>query len=144
MNNSQDDLFTTIAPEDLWRVYTDIAGIFRGGGNASGPRLVGPKGPRSSDFTIVYDLAEGLEVAIPDTRKGLSFSDSVERLQRIPIRGAVWRLPRGSTIPAGLIFHYQTRDHPLLNVSRRMPVVELTAKLLLLSKQLVPTAARIK
>jgi len=142
--NSSEDLFTTVQPEDLWRVYADVSQLFRGGGSQSDPKLIGPKGPRSSDFTIIYDPIERLEVVIPDPRKGLSFSDSIERLKRIPIRGAVWRLPKGSVVPRGLVFHFQTRDHPLLNVAERMTVIELSAKLLLLSKQLVITEARIK
>jgi hypothetical protein len=87
------------------------------------------------------NFAERCQLVIPDATKGLSFSDSIERLTGIPIAGRVWLLPRGSQLPEGLIFNYRTKDHPLLNVSRRMSVVELTTKLTAVSSLLRPTDA---
>ena len=46
-----------------------------------------------------------------------------------PIPGRVWLLPRGSKLPEGLVINYKTIDHPLLNVSRKMTMSELIAKL---------------
>ena len=83
------------------------------------------------------------QIVIPDPSKGLSFSDSVERLKGIPIAGRVWLLPRGAMIPEGLAFNYRTKGHPLLNVSRRMTVVDLTTKLTAISALLKPTDTNI-
>jgi hypothetical protein len=142
--SSVDDLFTTLGPDDLWKIYADVSGIFRGGGNSTDPKLLGPKGPRSRDFTIVFDPTQGLEIVLPDPTKGLSFSNSIERLQGLRIKGIVWRLPKGALLPRGLVFNCRDRTHPLLNVSVPTSVIELTAKLTVLSRQLVSTRVEIR
>jgi hypothetical protein len=140
---NQSDVYTTLGPSELWRVYHHLEGLFRGGGNGESPQLVRANGPRASDFTILYDPVERCQIVIPDPSKGLSFSDSVERLKAIPIAGRVWLLPKGSMLPEGLVFNYKSVDHPLLNVSRRMTVVDLTTKLSAVSALLKPTPTTI-
>lgn len=138
------DLYTSIPPSEIWKVYDNLAGLFRGGGSDGSPKLVTASGPRARDFNFVYDPIERCQIAVPDVTKGLSFSTTVERLRRIPIPGRVWLLPRGAILPEGLQFNFRDRDHPLLNVSRRMPVVELLSKLTAISALLKPTEVRIK
>jgi hypothetical protein len=118
--------------------------LFRGGGSDGSPKLISANGPRARDFTLIYDPVELCQVAIPDSSKGLSFSDSIQRLQRIPIPGRIWLLPRGAALPEGLVFNYRTVDHPLLNVGRRMPVIELVTKLTAVAALLKPTEARVR
>lgn len=98
---NQSDVYTTIGPAELWRVYDNLEGLFRGGGNSVSPQLVRAHGPRASDFSMIYDVTERCQIVIPDASKGLSFSDSVERLERIPIAGRVWLLPKGVQLPEG-------------------------------------------
>jgi hypothetical protein len=98
-----------------------------------------PDGPRAGDFRLLYDAAERCDVVIPDPTRGLSFADSIERLAEIPIGGRVWLLPKGAMLPEGLVFNYKSLDHPMLNVSRRMTVVDLTTKLAAVSALLKPT-----
>lgn len=73
---SKEDLYTTIQPEDVWKVYQNIEALFRSGGNRAEPKLVGPKGVRARDFHITYDDDDAcIEVVLPNKTKGLSFSD---------------------------------------------------------------------
>lgn len=136
---NQNDVYTAIGPSELWRVYDKLEGLFRGGGNSTSPQLIRANGPRANDFTMIFDVTERCQIVIPDASKGLSFSDSIERIAQIPIAGRVWLLPKGSQLPEGLVFNYRTKDHPLLNVSRRMSVVDLTTKLAAVSALLKPT-----
>lgn len=85
-----------------------------------------------------------MEMVLPDVTKGLSFSDSVERLQGIPIKGAVWKLPKGSELPKGLIVNYKSKDHPLINVEYKMSVFDLMAKLRLLASMMTKTEVKIR
>ncbi len=141
---SDKDLYTQILPEELWKVYSSLDALFRGGGNSSSPRLLGPKGVRASDFHIVADPIERMEMVLPDTTKGLSFSDSIERLQGIPIKGTIWKLPKGSELPKGLVVNYKTKDHPLINVEYKMSVFDLMAKLKQLSAMMTKTEVKIR
>ena len=86
---SDKDLYTELKPEEIWRVYSHVDALFRGGGNQSSPRLCGHKGVRARDFNIFFDHQENLEMVLPDKTKGLSFSDSIARLKNIPVRGTV-------------------------------------------------------
>jgi hypothetical protein len=138
------DKYTTIQPDELWHVYSDVAAIFRGGGGPTSPKLIGAKGPSARHLDIVYDSVECIELVVPNRAKGLSFSDSVERLQRLNIGGEVWMLPRGATLPRGLVFNYLEIDHPLLNAGVRMSVMEFSAKALVLAHQMVRTGIRIR
>jgi len=142
--NQAEDKYTTLQPEELWHIYANVEAIFRGAGSGSSPKLVGTKGPSARHLDIIYDPVECVEVVVPNLTKGLSFSGSVERLQRLNIGGAVWKLPRGAILPKGLVFNYREIDHPLLNAGVRMSVVEFSAKTLVLAKQMVFTGIRIR
>ncbi len=69
---SDKDLYTQIAPNEVWQVYRDLAALFRGGGSATETRLIGQHGLRANDFTIIYDHVEKMEMVLPDPHKGLS------------------------------------------------------------------------
>jgi hypothetical protein len=129
-------MYIQIERENVWQVYTEqIAkdGLLRGGGNTSSAKMFksnsGEESVRPADFKIVFDPVTGEHIVYPDATKGLSFSSNLQRLCDIPIPGRVWLLPRGSELPEGLAINYRTIDHPLLNVSRKMKMGELIAKL---------------
>ena len=126
---SDKDLYTELKPEEIWKVYRNVEALFRGGGNQGSPRLYGSKGVRARDFKIFFDHRENLEMVLPDKTKGLSFADSIERLENLPVRGTVWCLPKGTKLPKGLVINYKDLDHPLVNVEYKMTVLELMAKL---------------
>lgn len=141
---SKEDLYTTIKPEDVWKVYQNIECLFRGGGNRTDAKLIGPKGVRAQDFTIIYDDEERIDIVLPNIGRGLSFSDNIGRLERLGISGIVWKLPKDSIIPKGLIINYKTKDHPLINVEHKMSVVELEVKLKIIADQMIASDTRIK
>lgn len=141
---SDKDLYTQIRPEDVWQVYRDVDAIFKGGGSSTSAKMYGQQGIRAKDFTIIYDPIEQMEMVHPDRTKGLSFSDSIDRLKRLPIRGVVWRLPKGRRLPRGLVINYQTREHPLINVEYRMSVMDLMVKLKQLADLMEKTEVIIK
>jgi hypothetical protein len=129
-------MYIAIDGAGLWTVYAEDKaphGLYRGGGNASSPRIFkednGKGSVRPSDFKIVFDPATEKEMVFPDPTRGLSFSNSLQRLKDIPIRGKVWLLPRGKRLPEGLLINYKTIDHPLVNVAYKMSVQELVSKL---------------
>ena len=121
--------FTTIGPNEIWKVYNNLYGIFRGGGNTQSPKIVRADGPRRKDLDVRIDASSGLETVYPNSIKGFSFSDSVETLAKKSLEGQVWVIPKGSKIPGDLVFNIKDKDHPLLNVSKPMSVLELTALL---------------
>jgi hypothetical protein len=144
-------MFITIPGDSLWSVYTEDKaphGIYRGDGNASSPRTfrnVNGKGAvRPSDFKIVFDPATKKDMVFPDPTLGLSFSSTVERLQRLGISGVVWRLPRKAKLPDGLVVNYNDIEHPLINVAYKMAVDELVQKLKQLEALMEKTGIRIK
>lgn len=141
---SDKDLYTSLPPDEVWQVYSNVEALFRGGGSMTSAKLLHQHGPRANDFTIVYDTIEQMEMVIQASNKGLSFSDSVERLKQIPIRGVVWRLPKGKILPKGLIINYLTKDHPLINVEHRMSVMDLMLKLKALAEMMERTEVIIK
>lgn len=141
---SEDDLYTTLSPDEIWKVYWNIDFLFRGGGSRDNPNLIGTKGPRARDFDIRYDTEERIEMVFPNPRKGLSFSDNIPRLQSLGISGVVWKLPKNSIIPKGLVINYKTKDHPLINVQHKMSSLELEAKLKVIAQQMIPSEVRIK
>jgi hypothetical protein len=130
-------MFITIPGDSLWSVYTkDKApdGIYRGGGNASSPRVVktddeGKNSVRRSDFDIKFDESTKTDVAYPNPTLGLSFSSTVDRLRIRKITGKVWRLPRNARLPPGLVVNYNDIEHPLINAAYKMTVDELVEKL---------------
>ncbi len=143
-------MYIQIDRSDIWSIYTkDLAkdGLLRGGGNEATPKMYkeesGKESVRPADFKIIYDKDAGEEMVYPDITKGLSFSNSLERLKDIPIRGKVWLLPRDTELPEGLVINYKTIDHPLINVKVKMSVRELIAKLKELEKSMVFTGVKI-
>lgn len=135
--------FTTIGPDEIWKIYNDVHGIFRGGGNMNAPRIIRADGPRRKDLDVRFDSNTGLEMAYPNSTKGLSFSDSVETLAEKLLEGQVWVIPKGSKIPGNLVFNIKDKDHPLLNVSNPMSVLELTALLTELAAMMRPCDIKI-
>ncbi|VAW86532.1 hypothetical protein MNBD_GAMMA17-2272 [hydrothermal vent metagenome] len=140
------NLYTEISPDEIWKLYSHVNGLFSGGGNTSSSKLISPKGPRARDFDIRYDDDEKMEMVYPNTTKGLSFSDSIERLRNIPIKGVVWMLPKDAEIPKGLVINYKNKDtdHPLFNVGEPISVTDLILKLKYIASQMVSTKERIK
>lgn len=83
---------------------------------------------------------------MPDPTTGISFSTSIERIENIPINGVVWKLPRNTLLPEGLVFNVSEKelDHPLLNASRKMATKEFIEKLDELSLKMHKTNVVIK
>jgi len=142
-SKSKEELYTTIKPDDVWKVYQNVECLFRSGGNRTNSKLIGPKGIRAKDFHIEYDEEHCLEVVWPNKTKGLSFSDNLQRLKRLGISGVVWKLPKDSVIPDGLVINYKIKEHPLINVGSKMSVLELEAKLKFIAEQMVASEVRI-
>lgn len=135
--------FTTIGPDEIWKIYSNLHGIFRGGGNTKAPKIVRADGPRRKDLDVRIDPNSGLEMVYPNATKGLSFSDSVDTLAKKALEGQVWVIPKGSKIPGDLVFNIKDKDHPLLNVSKPMTVLELTALLTELAALMKPCDLKI-
>lgn len=142
-NLLQKGQFTTIGPDEIWKIYNNLHGIFRGGGNAKAPKIIRADGPRRKDLDVRIDPNTGLEMVYPNTIKGLSFSDSIDTLAKKALEGQVWVIPKGSKIPGGLVFNIKDKDHPLLNVSKSMSVLELTALLTELAALMKPCDVKI-
>ena len=143
-------MYIQLQRENVWQVYTEqIAkdGLLRGGGNMSSAKMLksnsGEESVRPADFKIVFDAASAEHIVYPDVTKGLSFSSNLQRLRDIPIPGRVWLLPRDSELPDGLTINYKTIDHPLLNVSRKMKMSDLVAKLKELEAMMKDTGVKI-
>jgi hypothetical protein len=135
--------YTTIGPDEIWKIYNSLSGIFRAGGNSGSPRLIRADGPRRTDFRIIYDALTGIEMVHPDATKGLSFADSITTLASKKIEGWVWTIPKGAKIPEGLCFNIKDFDHPLLNVSKIMSVLDMTARLTQLADVMVACEVKI-
>jgi hypothetical protein len=135
--------FTTIGPDEIWKLYNNLHGIFRGGGNSNSPKIVRADGPRRKDLDVRIDPNTGLEMVYPNLVKGLSFSDSIETLAAKSLEGQVWVIPKGSKIPGGLVFNIKDKDHPLLNVAKPISVLELTALLTELAALMKPCDVKI-
>lgn len=141
----EDSKYTVLTPNDLWKFYSSVVGIYRGGGNTQSPKLLRANGPRARDVTIVYDPDHEIDMVVPDSSKGLSFASNIEKLSKNPtISGHVWVLPKGESLPEGLVFNVKDYTHPLLNVSRRMSLSEFTEKLVVLSSKLRPAQIKIE
>ncbi len=135
--------FTTIGPDEIWKIYNNLHGIFRGGGNTKSPKIVRADGPRRKDLDVRIDPNSGLEMVYPNATKGLSFSNSIETLANKSLEGQVWVIPKGSKIPGNLVFNIKDKDHPLLNVSKSMSILELTALLTELASLMKPCDVKI-
>ena len=148
MAQSPEKLYVQILPDDVWSHYGNLAGIFRGDGNASSPRLVKQSGLRKSDFWTVEENNE--TYVLPHSKYGLSFSTTIERLEGkgdgVRIEGQVWIIEKGTMIPDGLCFNYDISkpDHPLLGVSRKMPASDLIQLLDTLARRMKKTNYKIK
>lgn len=135
--------FTTLGPDEIWKLYNNLHGIFRGGGNTKAPKIVRADGPRRKDLDVRLNTDSGLEMVYPNQTKGLSFSDSVETLASKALEGQVWMIPKNSKIPDGLVFNIKDYNHPLLNVSEEMSVLQLTALLTELANLMIPCDVKI-
>ncbi|MCF6257713.1 MAG: hypothetical protein L3K25_15685 [Gammaproteobacteria bacterium] len=135
--------FTTIGPEEIWKIYTNCHGIFRGGGNTKAPKIVRADGPRRKDLDIRVDPDTGLETVYPNRTKGLSFADSIQTLAEKKLEGQVWVIPKGSDIRGDLVFNIKDSDHPLLNVSKPMSVLDMTTLLTELASLMEPCDLKI-
>ena len=135
--------FTTLGPNEIWKLYNNLHGIFRGSGNKKAPKIVRADGPRRKDLDFRIDSSTGLEMVYPNPTKDLSFSDSVQTLASKSLEGQVWMIPKNSVIPRGLVFNIKDYDHPLLNVSDVMSVLQLTALLTELASLMVPCDIKI-
>lgn len=129
-------MYLTIDANNLWKTYDQkIApkGLYRGGGNSSSAKMYkdqnGQKSVRPADFKIIFDKTENADMAYPDPTRGLSFSNSIGRLEDLSIVGKVWLLPRDAKLPEGLVINYRSIDHPLVNVKDKMPLPKLIEKL---------------
>jgi hypothetical protein len=143
-------MYIQINREDIWTVYTKEKapnGLYRGGGNASSAKMYktedGKESVRPADFNIQFDKSLGEYVVYPDVTKGLSFSNSLQRLKDIPIKGKVWWLPRDKELPEDLVINFNTIDHPLINVGKKMTVPALIQKLKDLEKLMEYTGVNI-
>ena len=135
--------FTTLSPDEVWKIYNNVNGIFRGGGGSNAPKLMRADGPRRTDLHIFTDLATRMEMVHPNSTMGLSFADSIEVLAKKKIEGWVWVIPKGRSLPEGLVFNVAALDHPLLNVGRVMSVLDMMARLTLLAEMMEPCNVKI-
>jgi len=133
------DIWLELGPSDIWKHYNNLNYIIRGSGNSTSAKL---DKYRQRDLSIEYNTT-GEVIICPSPTKGISFATTLERLESIPIRGYVWKLPKNSRIPEGLIFNVKDKDHPLLNVSRKMSENEFLIKLKDLSRHMVKTNYKI-
>ncbi|WHI45383.1 hypothetical protein ACJJIW_08880 [Microbulbifer sp. JMSA004] len=141
----EDSKYTILGPDDLWKFYNGVAGIYRGGGNTLDSKIVRASGPRVKDITVIHDPDHEIEMVIPNPSKGLSFASNIKKLSKNPvISGYVWVLPRGECLPEGLVFNVKDFTHPLLNVSRKMSLAEFTEKLKVLASKLKSTKVKIE
>ncbi|GAB2191808.1 hypothetical protein [Sessilibacter sp. MAH2] len=141
----EDSKYTILGPDDLWKFYTGLSGVYRGGGNSSDSKILRSSGPRAKDVTVIYDPDHEIEMVIPNPSKGLSFASNIEKLSKNPIiSGHVWILPKGESLPEGLVFNVKDFAHPLLNVSRKMSLAEFSEKLRVLAGKLKPTRVKIE
>lgn len=133
--------YTTLQPGEVWKTY--VGGkIFKGGGNSSEPKMVRQNRLRAADFDIQTD-DNGAEWVMPNEKKGLSFADSIERLEKLKISGHVWELNDSQDLPDGLVINYKDKDHPLVNVSRKTSIAETIRLLNELGSRMVSTGQKI-
>lgn len=104
------------APEDLYRL-----------GNSVSPRLTNVRQPKDIDTRII----NGIQMAVAN-RKGLSLSTK-SRLEKDQMSGWVWKLARGTIIPARLKLINDRPGHYSVCPAVNMPLDEFTALLAVLS-----------
>ena len=136
--------YITIAPGDLWKIFVQLR-IYKGGGNATSPKMFGPNGPRDSDFDIRLHETTRVPWVYPNKTKGLSFAGSISRLERFRISGVVYEIRSEDLqeLPHGLVIHYRDLDHPLINVAEPMPVVKAICLFSYLGKLMKSTGVKI-
>ena len=134
------ELWIELDNSTLWDAVSGLKIAFKGGGNTTTPKIHKSGRFRPKDLDIRPD-SNGIDHVHPNPIRGISFSTTVERIQGIPINGVVWKLPKGTLLPEGLVFNLEeaAADHPLLNVSRRMTVDEFILKLDALASKMVKT-----
>lgn len=129
------ELWVELNNDTLWDTISGLAIAYKGGGNTTSPKFKA----RPADLDIVEQGQK--TYVIPNSRKGISFATTFERIERTKIRGHVWKIPKGTHLPFGLIFNVNTSemDHPLLNVSTKMTVDEFMGALNSLSQKMQKT-----
>ncbi len=77
---------------------------------------------------------------MPSLKQGVSFADSPDTIRdKGLVKGRIWKLPKGTILPDGLIFNVRDFDHPLLNVNRKMKKADFIEALDKLSSKMVRT-----
>jgi hypothetical protein len=104
------DLF--LAPEDLFRL-----------GNANGPRLTHVRRPKDVDTMEV----NGITVVIANG-KGISLSTK-DRIEKSPMAGWVWKIAKGTQMPAGLKLLNDRLGHYSICPRSNMPLDEFVGLL---------------
>jgi hypothetical protein len=138
-------IYTTLQPSELWQVFTK-GKIYKGGGSSAEPKMVRQDRLRAADFDIRPSTDGGPPRVYPNREKGLSFSGSVERLERLGIEGVVWEFEFDSsqTLPYGLVVNFSDPDRPLINVAVVMTEQDVIASLNALGALMRPTSVKIK
>lgn len=100
-----EDLY--FAPEDLYRL-----------GNSTGPRLTNVRRPKDVDTTEI----NGITIVISNG-KGISLSTK-GRLDKTPMSGWVWKIPKGTQVPQGLKLINDRPEHYSICPTSNMPLDE--------------------
>jgi hypothetical protein len=100
-------------PDDVYFVASDLFRL----GNATSPRL---DHVRTKDVDI-YQIEAG-ELMVRANRKGISLL--TERRLSTFVGGWIWKLPKGTELPAGLILRQDRPDHYMLCPASDMNVNE--------------------
>lgn len=144
------ELWLELDNESLWKGISGLSIAYKGDGNTTNPKLYKPRSParphgfKRKDLTIRPN-STGVLIVHPNPTIGISFSTTIDRLERLNISGVVWKLPKNTLLPDGLVFNLKSSDkeHPLLNVSKQMPLREFITKLDALAKIMLKTNHKI-
>jgi len=134
------ELWIELDNSSLWNSISGLSIVLRGGGNATNPKLH-KSGRLRVDDVVIRQNKNGIDYIFPNPTKGISFSTTIDRIASTPIRGIVWKLPKNTLLPEGLVFNLKSKenDHPLLNASREMPLAEFIDKLNFLASKMIKT-----
>lgn len=144
------ELWLELDNDSLWKGISGLSIAYNGGGNSTHPKLhvkpspLKPHGFKPDDLKITPN-SDGVPMVYPKPTIGISFSTTIERIERLRIKGVVWKLPKGTLLPDGLVFNLEAsdKDHPLLNVSKEMSLADFIAKLDELAKMMTKTNYKI-
>lgn len=100
-----EDLYFT--PEDLFRL-----------GNSSGPRLTHIRRPKDVDTIELNGI-----LMVISNGKGVSLFTK-DRIEKTPMSGWVWKIPRGTTVPQGLKLINDSHGHFSICPVANMPLDE--------------------